>query len=239
MLWSTRSRMCGSPRSLLQHAVLFCWLVLWFSDTGEVLECLSLGWSQLSANCPLNFGCSLTLQRFWLMRGLDAHSFLFVCGHFLSWTWGDAWCLFLLNLLSLGFSKDVCVLCPKCCPVRRKRGTVPALRAPSWGRLLVTAGRRGGQGGGVQGRQRLRASGEEQGADVVGPWWSGKGDFCRIWQKCMGLVITQEITEKLLAWRARSEGKQDTVFSFQNIMLWLPGGRSHSVKRPCYCLFFC
>lgn len=78
-------------------------------------------------------------------------------------------------MFSLQFSKDACVLCPKCCPVRRKRGTVPAKSAPSCRRLLVAVGSRGGLGGSVLGRQRLRASGEEQGADI----WLGLDGVAR------------------------------------------------------------
>lgn len=49
--------MCRSPRSLLQHAVLLCWLVLWFSDIGKVLKCL---FGLKSTFCKLCF-------EFWLL----------------------------------------------------------------------------------------------------------------------------------------------------------------------------
>lgn len=81
---------------------------------------------------------------------------------------------------------------------------MPAKSAPSCRRLLVAVGSRGGLGGSVLGRQRLRASGEEQGADI----WLGLDGVARETStgsdKCMELVITQEVTEKLLPWRARS-----------------------------------
>lgn len=167
MLWSARSRMCGSPRSLLQHAelILFaCFMTLWYRQSAKMSQTYTEG--NFLKTESAEFGLLVKNPTLLVNKMVR-------CSQHVTHKWSFAWLDMRLGDVS-GFWVFFAVQwwC-RCCFLALgtalwKGGGWQSLPSCLWkaASAQVAAEREGGEGGGLQGRWRLRVSGEKQGADM-------------------------------------------------------------------------